>query len=113
MSKDPVTIATVPKSERIANRSRHGRPAPQPASNEPAETPELVDWEHALQAASARLIESSIEHDTLAHMEASGMAEEFAAQLCAYGLVADELDHMHKREDASENGEPFKPPIAA
>jgi hypothetical protein len=112
MSKDSVTNVTVPEPERIAG-ARKRRPPPQPAAGEPAESPELLDWEHALEVASARLIESSIARDTLAHMEASGMAEEFAAELCAYGLVEEELRQMHKREDARENGEPFEPEVAA
>jgi hypothetical protein len=112
MSKHLATTANVTVPER-STAARKRRPPPQPASGESAEPPELVDWEHALEAASARLIESSIEHDTLTHMEASGMAGEFAAQLCAYGLVTEELDHMHKREDARENEEPFEPGGAA
>jgi hypothetical protein len=112
MSKHPATVATVPVPERSTG-VRKRKPPPQPAAGDSAESPDVLDWQRALEVASARLIESSIEHDTPAHMEASGMAEEFAAQLCAYGLVEEELNHMHKREDARENGEPFEPHVAA
>jgi hypothetical protein len=33
-------------------------------------------------------------------MLASGLAEELAATLCAYGMVAEEVDHMHDHEEA-------------
>jgi hypothetical protein len=68
-----------------------------------------LDWDHALEAAAARLIESSIEPDTIAHMEASGQANEFAATLCAYGLLVEEVEHMHRREDDTEAAEPAPP----
>jgi hypothetical protein len=34
-------------------------------------------------------------------MLASGLAEELAATLCAYGMVAMEVDHMHDHEGAN------------
>jgi hypothetical protein len=68
-----------------------------------------LDWDHALEAAAARLIESSIEPDTIAHMETSGQANEFAATLCAYGLLVEEVEHMHRREDDAKVTQPTAP----
>jgi len=57
-----------------------------------------LEWEIVLEAAAARLIETAIEHDSLVHMEASVMANELAAQLCAYGLAVDEVEHKLEHE---------------
>ena len=58
-----------------------------------------VDWEHVVDAAAARLEESWIRPDATGHMMTSGLAEEFAATLCAYGMAAAETDHMQGRMD--------------
>jgi len=65
-----------------------------------------LEWEDALEAAAARLIETAIEHDNLAHMEESVMANELAAQLCAYGLVMDEVAHQLEHEADGPNYRP-------
>jgi hypothetical protein len=51
-----------------------------------------------VDAAAARLDESWVQPDNTGHMLASGLAEELAATLCAYGMVAAEVDHMHDHE---------------
>jgi hypothetical protein len=58
-----------------------------------------LDWGHAVDAAAARLEESWVSPDLTGYMAASGLADEFAATLCAYGMVADEVAHMHDRMD--------------
>ena len=50
-----------------------------------------------MDAAAARLDESWIRPDVTGHMVASGLAGEFAATLCAYGMAAAEVDHMRGR----------------
>jgi hypothetical protein len=58
--------------------------------------PRPLDWGHVLDAAAARLEESWVRPDVTGHMLASGLADELAATLCAYGMVAEEVDHMHE-----------------
>jgi len=58
-----------------------------------------LDWGHVVDAAAARLEESWVRPDSTGHMLASGLADELAATLCAYGMVASEIDHMHDHED--------------
>jgi len=61
--------------------------------------PPPLDWGQAVDAAAARLDESWVRPDATGHMLASGLADELAATLCAYGMVAAEVDHMHDRAD--------------
>jgi hypothetical protein len=65
-----------------------------------AHDPRPLDWGHVVDAAAARLEESWVRPDSTGHMLASGLAEELAATLCAYGMVAEEVDHMHDHEEA-------------
>jgi len=80
------------------------------AGNPSASVPETVihphdsrplDWGHVVDAAAARLEESWVRPDNTGHMLASGLAEELAATLCAYGMVAEEVIHMHDHENAA------------
>ncbi len=68
-----------------------------------------LDWGHVVDAAAARLEESWVRPDSTGHMLASGLAEELAATLCAYGMVAAEVDHMHDHEDALTVGSRWAP----
>jgi len=77
-----------------------GSPAPIPDSVIRPHDPRPLDWGHVVDAAAARLEESWVRPDSTGHMLASGLAEELAATLCAYGMVAAEVDHMHDHEDA-------------
>ena len=61
--------------------------------------PRPLDWDHVVDAATARLEESWVRPDNSGHMLASGLAEELAATLCAYGMVAAEVDHMRDHAD--------------
>jgi hypothetical protein len=101
MSKDSPAVVSVPVPEQYDAADRPS-PAAHPGTVEPTGP---LDWDCVLEVASARLIESSIEHDTIDHMKASGMADDFAAQLCAYGLAAGELVHMHRHVEANESEE--------
>jgi hypothetical protein len=65
----------------------------------PLPGPRPLDWEHVVDAAAARLEESWVRPDATGYMMASGLADEFAATLCAYGMAAEEADHMHVRMD--------------
>jgi hypothetical protein len=58
-----------------------------------------LDWGHVVDAAAARLEESWVRPDATGYMAASGLAQEFAATLCAYGMVAEEVAHMRGRID--------------
>lgn len=86
--------------EAITERPDAARPpAPEPGAN-PVRNPHEqrpVDWDHAVHAAAARLEEAWIQPDLTGYMRASGLADEFAATLCAYGMVAAEVDHMVRR----------------
>jgi|HubBroStandDraft_1064217.scaffolds.fasta_scaffold152721_1 hypothetical protein len=105
MPKVPPDRTYVPDMEHIGD-ARQADTTVEPddgGSNDP------LDWDHALEAAAARLIEASIEPDTIAHMEESGQANEFAATLCAYGLLVEEVEHMHRREDDAKATQPATP----
>jgi hypothetical protein len=65
---------------------------------EPHDAPPL-DWDQAVDAAAARLEEAWVRPDSTGHMVASGLAGEFAAMLCAYGMVAAEVAHMRDHDD--------------
>lgn len=58
-----------------------------------------LDWSHVVDAAAARLGEAWVRPDATGYMLTSGLADEFAATLCAYGMAAAEADHMHDRTD--------------
>jgi hypothetical protein len=58
-------------------------------------------WADAVDAAAARLIGSWVNPDTTDHMVASGLADEFAATLCAYGMAPAEVAH-HMRDRPHE-----------
>jgi hypothetical protein len=77
-----------------------GLQLPIPDSVIPAHDPRPLDWGHVVDAAAARLEESWVRPDSTGHMLASGLAEELAATLCAYGMVAEEVGHMHDHEEA-------------
>jgi hypothetical protein len=79
-------------------------PAPVPDPAIRPHDPRPLDWGHVVDAAAARLEESWVRPDSTGHMLASGLAEELAATLCAYGMVAAEVDHMHDHEDALPAG---------
>jgi len=71
------------------------RPGPDRSSvpfGQPANSGRL-DWADAVDAAAARLIGSWVNPDTTDHMVASGLADEFAATLCAYGMAPAEVAH--------------------
>ncbi len=82
------------------------------AAGPPARAPELdvgqvkspheprpLDWKEAVHAAEARLNEVRIAPGTGDHPVVASAAVELAAELCAYGMLADEVDHMRERED--------------
>lgn len=77
-----------------------GPTAPLPNPGSRPQNPRPLDWGHVVDAAAARLEEAWVRPDSTGHMLASGLAEELAATLCAYGMVAAEVDHMHHHEDA-------------
>ena len=63
-----------------------------------------LDWGNAVDAAAARLEEAWVHPDDTGRMLASGLADELAATLCAFGMVAAEVDHMHNRADKQRTG---------
>jgi hypothetical protein len=71
--------------------------------------PRPLDWGHVVDAAAARLEESWVRPDSTGHMLASGLAEELAATLCAYGMDAAEVDHMRDHEDAQPTARRARP----
>jgi hypothetical protein len=90
-----VPVRTVTEQSEAA-----GMPAPPPDLAIRPHDPRPLDWGHVVDAAAARLEESWVRPDSTGHMLASGLAEELAATLCAYGMSAAEVDHMHDHEDA-------------
>ncbi len=77
---------------------RDAGPGPAPEAI-PARDARPLDWRHVVDAAAARLEESLFRPDASGYMAASGLADELAATLCAYGMVANEVAHMHGRAD--------------
>jgi hypothetical protein len=67
-------------------------------------------WADAVDAAAARLIGSWVNPDTADHMVASGLADEFAATLCAFGMAPAEVaHHMRDRPDEALGGQQRAP----
>lgn len=106
MTMDLLKISVKPELEQPDAAS-----LPAPVSDEiiRPHDPRPLDWGHVVDAAAARLEESWVRPDATGHMLASGLAEELAATLCAYGMVAAEVDHMHDHEDAPPAGRPPLP----
>jgi hypothetical protein len=72
--------------------------------------PAPLDWSQAVDAAAARLEESWVRPDVTGYMLASGLADEFAATLCAYGMMTAEVAHMHEHiDERSRDGK--APPV--
>ena len=115
MSQVPPINIYVSKTEQVGD-TRPVATAVEPGYGGSNDSAKPLDWDHAREAAAARLIESSIAPDTIAHMEASGQADELAATLCAYGLLTEEVEHMHRREcdaKATLPAAPRRPKIAS
>jgi hypothetical protein len=89
----------VPVKAATEQSGADGLPAPVPDPVIRPHDPRPLDWSHVVDAAAARLEESWVRPDDSGHMLASGLAEELAATLCAYGMVAAEVDHMHDHAD--------------
>ena len=92
-----------------------GLPAPVPDLVIRSQDPRPLDWSHAVDAAAARLEESWVRPDSTGHMLSCGLAAELAATLCAYGMVAAEVDHMNGHHDAplADQGTPAEEGCAA
>lgn len=90
LSKTPVkSITQQPDAARPSASDLETRSEARPHDRRP------LDWGYAVEAAVARLEESWVWPDGTGHMQSSGLADELAATLCAYGMVAEEVDHMH------------------
>src|SRR5271167_5032860 len=63
--------------------------------------PRPLDWDQAVRAAKARLNEQCVLPDTMDHPLVADQAAWLAGLLCAYGKLADEVDHMEARADAT------------
>ena len=84
-------------------------PTGNPDSNSVPHDPRPLDWGQAVDAAAARLEESWVRPDETHQVVASGLADELAATLCAYGMMAAEVDHMHHREEEhAASGKPTR-----
>jgi hypothetical protein len=95
-------------NETAAERPDANRP-PEPVLGIQPHDPRPLDWRHAVEAATARLDESWVHPDSTGQMVALGLADELAATLCAYGMVAAEIDHMHARADDPTSIPPKSP----
>jgi hypothetical protein len=102
-------LLNVPVKVSTEQANAAGLPAPVPAPVVRAHDPRPLDWGHAVDAAAARLEESWVRPDSTGHMLASGLAEELAATLCAYGMMAAEVDHMHDHDETLTAGQPTPP----
>jgi len=104
MTMDLLKIAVKAAAEQT---DAHALPAAAPDNDVRPHDPRPLDWGQAVDAAAARLEESWVRPDTTGHMLSSGLAEELAATLCAYGMVAAEVDHMHLHDhgDALPDGQ--------
>jgi hypothetical protein len=98
-------LFTVPVKMVAEQADAGGMPAPAPKPIIRSHDARPLDWGHVVDAAAARLEESWVRPDSTGHMLASGLAEELAATLCAYGMSAAEVDHMHDQEDALPVGQ--------
>jgi hypothetical protein len=61
--------------------------------------PPPLTIEQAIDIAEARLDEAWFQPDARHHMVESGLAQEFAATLCAYGLIEEEREHTRDRKE--------------
>jgi hypothetical protein len=73
----------------------------------------LLDWGHVVDVAAARLEESWVSPDMTGFMMTSGLADEFAATLCAYGMAAAEADRMLESQTAPVPALGKKSPLSA
>ncbi|MGA3002988.1 MAG: hypothetical protein ABSE20_14825 [Acetobacteraceae bacterium] len=102
-------LLKVPVTSVTEQSAAGGLPAPAPGPVIRPHDPRPLDWGHVVDAAAARLEESWVRPDNTGHMLASGLADELAATLCAYGMVAAEVDHMHDHGDALPAGGQTQP----
>jgi hypothetical protein len=63
--------------------------------------PRPLDWDQAVRAAKARLNEQCVLPDTMDHPLVADQVAWLAGLLCAYGKLADEVDRMEARADAT------------
>lgn len=96
----PMDLLKVPGKSIVEQPDAAEVPAPVQSQVIRPHDPRPLDWGHVVDAAAARLEESWVRPDSSGHMLASGLADELAATLCAYGMVAAEVDHMHDHEEA-------------
>ena len=59
--------------------------------------PHAPNWRQALGAAAARLDEGFSQSGTRSPLASAALEEEFAALLCAYGALDEEIDRMRAR----------------
>jgi hypothetical protein len=103
MSKDPLGDQPPALTEaRDDGCSPDFMPGPGPGGYVEPGDREPIEWADAVDAAAARLSESWIVPDTADHMVDSGLADEFAATLCAYGVAPTEVSH-HLLDRASDH----------
>jgi hypothetical protein len=90
MDLSKALVETVPEQPDAPPPARDtvGGPAMRPHDARP------LDWDIAVHAAAARLEESWVLPDATGRMLSSGLAGELAATLCAFGMVAAEVEHM-------------------
>jgi hypothetical protein len=94
------TVPQQPDAPPPPARDTVGGPAIRPHDARP------FDWDNAVDAAAARLEESWVLPDATGRMLSSGLAGELAATLCAFGMVAAEVEHMvgHMLDHADKPG---------
>jgi hypothetical protein len=81
-----------------------GAPEPDVGQVNAPRQPRSLDWREAICAAEARLNEVRIGPGTGDQPLVAGAAVELAAELCAFGMLADEVDHMRTRADERPAG---------
>jgi hypothetical protein len=99
MDLSKALVETVPEQpDAPPARDTVGGPAMRPHDARP------LDWDNAVHAAAARLEESWVLPDATGRMLSSGLAGELAATLCAFGMVAAEVEHMLDHADKPGTG---------
>ncbi len=101
----------LPNVQKVTGQPRKPGSAPGPGAG-PCENSCVaadLEWADAVHAAAARLSETSVVPATEAGMVESGLADEFAATLCAYGLASDEVAHHAHDRTADPLAEPTAP----
>lgn len=90
-----IALRTIAQSRRVARWPE--TPGPDGLLLNPRPGPVLLDWEHAVRAAAARLAGQSASPDASVHPLIRGQAAWQAALITAFGKLAEEVERLRVR----------------